>query len=288
MNVERFQKLQCLRIDGNTITSIKGVDKLSGLEVLSWREQRTAGPQESGMMLRPCEDLSTLFLSGNRFGNFSTSTTFQSLRHLELASAGLEALGENFGRDMPNLRSLNLNCNAIEDLGPLLGICKLQKLWLAGNRVSRLRRTALILKEIGQELTELDLRSNILTIGFYMPLEGNYNTERGLVRISRPQSQHEQEREDQYEGQTDEITDGQYLIAHVRGGTDSDARQRLDEDTALRRRVYEMMVVHSCPQINFLDGMEVSRQGIAHKDQIWRRLVELGILKGKDALGTLD
>lgn len=239
------------------------------------------------MMLHPCEDLSTLFLSGNRFPNLITPTPFRNLRHLELASAGLEALDEKFGRDMPKLRSLNLNFNAIQDLSPLVGICRLQKLWLAGNRISRLRRTALMLKEIGQELTELDLRNNILTIGFYTPLEGNYHTERGVVAISTPRSQHEQEWEDQPEGQTDDMTSSQYLLAHVRGGTDSGARQRLDEDTALRRRVYEMMVAYSCPKTKLLDGMEVTKQGTTHKDQIWRRLVELGILRGKDDLSTL-
>ena len=267
---------------------MKGVSELPALEVLSWREQRTADPFNPKTMLRPCEDLSSLFLSANRFSNFIVPGIFQNLRHLELASAGLEALGESFGRDMPNLRSLNLNFNAIQNLSPLLGIYKLQKLLLAGNRISRLRRTALVLKEIGQELAELDLRGNILTIGFYTPLEGNYTTERGLVATSTSQAQHEQEWENQHDKEIDNITSTHYLLAHIRGGTDLSARQRLDEDTALRRRVYELMVTHSCPKTKFLDGLEVAKQGIAHKDGIWRRLIELGILKGKDAMGTLD
>ena len=280
LDLEPFPQLQNLHIDGNAVASITGLDGLPRIESVSWREQRTTDAPDARVMLRGCDDLSSLCLSRNRFHHVPIPTVFANLRHLELASAGLEALDADFGQNLPNLRSLNLNFNAIRDLSPLLGIGKLHKLWLAGNRVSRLRRTALVLKDVGPELAELDLRNNILTVGFYTPSEGIGHHEMGLVRPSTSGSHPEHRWEDSREEHPDEGLRRQSLLAAVPGDTDRDARERLDADTALRRRVYEMMVRHSCPRMRSLDGLEVGRHDMAAPDRIRDRLVELGIFPG--------
>ena len=61
--------------------------------------------------------------------------------------------------------------------------------------------------------------------------------------------------------------------------TDDAYRTKLDEDTALRRRVYEMLLVSACPRVGQLDGLNVDRHAIVKKDAMWSRLVDLGVLK---------
>ena len=270
-------------MDGNALCEIKGLDALPRLGTLSWREQSTSAKQDAGALVRHCDELSSLWLSGTFLQHLTPSSMFLNLCHLELASAGLEALDEGLGVHMPNLRSLNLNFNAIRDLRPLAGIHKLQKLWLAGNRISRLRQTTHTLREIGKNLTELDLRNNILTVGFYTLADSNPIAERGLVRTSRSRAGHEHRPATLAQERTEDMEHSKYFLAHVSGGTDGTACQRLDEDTALRRRVYEWMMIHSCPKVEILDGMDVAKRGLAQEDQTWRRLIELGVLTDKGA-----
>ena len=239
-------------------------------------------------MLRPCSDLTNLFLSGTLFYNFRISNLFANLRQLELASAGLEALDAKFGIQMPNLRSLNLSYNAIRDLTPLLGIHKLQRLWLVGNRISRLRRTTQVLKEVGKDLVELDLRNNTMTVGFHGYTTKIESLERQLVRTSDPKPQENIDYDNAHKDDWDEIGNSPYLVGNLHDGTGESFRRCLDGDTALRRRVYDMLVLHTCPQLEVLDGSKVETRSIAQRDKIWQRLLELGILKKKNGVKTLD
>lgn len=60
---------------------------------------------------------------------------------------------------------------------------------------------------------------------------------------------------------------------------DALTRQRLDQDTMLRRRVYEILVMNACAHsLQILDGITFERESVGLKDQVWERLMELGIL----------
>ena len=230
---------------------------------------------------------------------------------LELASTGLQTLPDDFGLHCANLRTLNLNYNALRDLRPLLGIARLQRLYLAGNRVERLRRTASVLQHVGRGLEEVDLRGNPLTVGFYTPQQQQQqkienNQERGVVlsstssastSSSSPSDTHgtgtnshthsDDDEDDDEDENTDQPTTRtrralNFLLPHLDKETDRRARERLDEDTKLRRRVYEMLLVSACPALRILDGIAgVQREEIVQRDGVWDRLVELGVLKPK-------
>ena len=74
----------------------------------------------------------------------------------------------------------------------------------------------------------------------------------------------------------------QHLLPLLDASADAAARQRLDEDTALRRRVYELLVVYSCPKLEKLDGLTPPpRSEVTRRDGVWDRLIELGVLKSK-------
>lgn len=194
----------------------------------------------------------------------------------------MQDLPIDFGMQAPNLRTLNLNYNALGDLRPLLGILRLQKIYLAGNRISRLRRTAAVLERVGRELVEVDFRGNGLVVGFYMPQAQSQScaSEQQLT-LQKPSSSSAHYNPPPSD---DEDTDPSlnYLLAPLSHPTDNAARHRLDQDTKLRRRVYEMLIVAGCKRLKVLDGLEVDRAEVAYRDEVWERLREVGVLRIRD------
>ncbi len=267
--------LKNLNLDKNSLASIESLSSLRHLETLSWRAQTLVPAYGfSELQYQHCHEVCNLYLSGNAISTFTPSTPFLNLQSLELASTGLQNLSSDFGSRCPNLRELNLNYNAIRDLRPLLGVVKLQRLSLVGNRIARLRRTAAVIDRLGEELLQIDLRNNPLTTGFYLPQEAS-RTEKQLVPRVASQSSMD-------DGDDAEVKAANaYSLAPLDKEADSASRERLDEDTKLRRRVYEMLIVNACKTLQQLDGLDVDREMVGRKDNVWERLVELGVLKEK-------
>lgn len=276
LDIGRLPGLQSLDIDNNSITSIDNLASHTNLQILSWREQ---GPKcvqpNASVQYQHCRNVRELYVSSNTLRTFAPSVHLLDLRHLELASTGLQSLPEDFGIKCSNLRSLNLNFNALTELRPLLGLVKLEKLYLAGNRISRLRRTASVLDRIGHELVEIDFRQNPLTMGFYIPQNHRLQKEQQLI-VSRQKLP--QKLDEEYEDSKDCTT---YTFPWVEPSADDAARQRLDEDTKIRRRVYEMLTALRCKNLRRLDGLCLDRRKVATKDEVWDRLRELGVLTSK-------
>lgn len=275
LEVAAMPKLKTLNIDKNSVAQIEDLNCLKQLETLSWREQRL---ERASSLLEihynDCYEVRNLYLSGNPLPDFAPSTPFLNLHHLELASTGLQSFPPDFGLQCPNLRILNANYNAIHDLRPLLGIVKLEKLFLAGNRVSRLRRTAAVLDRVGKGLLEVDLRNNPLTVGFYTPQEPTREEKRVV-----PHRRNSRVSDDEAEHDVQNIV--AYLLPAFDKAADNLSRERLDEDTKLRRRVYEMLVINGCKILERLDGLQVDREMVCRRDGIWARLIDLGVLKAK-------
>lgn len=114
-------------------------------------------------------------------------------------------------------------------------------------------------------LEEVDLRGNPFTVGFYNPGVMREVAIRADIKAKVSKNKNEGKGEDGVPMQDREM-DKEYLA-------------RLDEDTRLRRRVYEMLCVSSCSRLRVLDGLEVRKEDVLVKDGVWRRLVELGIVK---------
>ena len=281
--------LRSLNLEQNSIDHIKGLDKLKKLKTLCWRDQNMlSDPEFPALRYQDCHNIHTLNLSSNVLSTFTLPAPFLDLHNLSLASTGLKILLPDFGHKLPNLRILNLNYNALRDLRPIQGIFKLQKLFVAGNRISRLRQTAAVLEELGEELNEVDLRRNPLTVGFYTPQIESRHSSTSMpsgerLRIVRAQQKVDSsERDDQqHKNIMDSFIefDQGDLLPPIDSETDALNRQRLDQDTMLRRRVYEILVMNACSHsLQILDGMSFARESVGLKDQVWERLMELGIL----------
>lgn len=275
IDVTQMPNLRTLNMDKNCISQIQGLNHIKRLENLSWREQSLVpGSGFAEIQYQDCHNVQNLYLSNNVLSSFAPSTRFLDLQSLELASTGLKSLSADFGHKVPNLQILNLNYNALRDVRPLLGIASLQKLSMAGNRISRLRQTATVLERLGDDLVEVDVRRNPLTVGFYTPHESTSTPEKRMVV---------QEHKHARESGTEESAKA-YLLPIISRETDTLSRARLDEDTKLRRRVYEMLMVSGCTGLVLLDGMEVDRSGVGRRDGVWERLIELGILGEKEVM----
>ena len=309
VDLNPLPKLKTLILDRNAIMGVQGLTTHRHLETLSWRDQHRGNANHS-LDYQSCHEIRNLYLSNTNISTFEAHMPFSNLNTLELASMGFQELPADFGLKCRSLRVLNLNYNAIHDIRPLLGIARLRNLFLAGNRVSRLRRTAAVLDRLSTELTELDLRNNTLTVGFYTPqssirtgssaVHAPSNENRLVVINDTSAASNDAPRasssssssianDDDDDLNNDTIKAAKplsmmkpYLLPNTFESTsDTHSRAKLDEDTKLRRRVYEMLIISACPSLQRLDGLMMDRCAVSRKDGVWERLMELGVLKAK-------
>ncbi|KAK1238063.1 hypothetical protein MKX08_002642 [Trichoderma sp. CBMAI-0020] len=251
LDVRNLGNLRTLYADRNCLSRISGFRHARRVDSVSLREQRGEDPLELDFLTSACE-IRKLYLSGNYMQSFTLRTDFLNLQLLELANCGLEVLPDECGQLMPNLRTLNINFNAIRDLSSLRFIPRLKKLLAAGNRLSNTMAVTELLTDF-PHLTELDLRDNPITQGFYPPVQ---------MLISADKL-----------GSADS-----FVMPDADVERDGAFAKRRDETTKLRRRLYEVVYVASCKRLRKLDGLEIDRERILTKDVLLQRLVDDGLL----------
>jgi protein NUD1 len=169
IDLSTFPSIEVLYLDKNRVHSVHGLSVARHLHTLSLREQSDS-PDILNTILSVSSECRKVYLSSNLtppMGLTMASLPQLNLKYLELSSCGLTTLLPGFGNSLPNCRTLNLNFNAIQDLRPLRGCTRLNKLLVAGNRLSKLRATCASLTRLLPALSKLDLRNNPLTVGFY-------------------------------------------------------------------------------------------------------------------------
>ncbi|KAI0397107.1 hypothetical protein F5Y17DRAFT_416234 [Xylariaceae sp. FL0594] len=268
LDLTAFPSLRLLHADRNNITTITGFSKCHRLDSLSLREQKGHGILDTSF-LNSAFEVRKLFLSGNRLSGFSPRVDFLNLQYLELANCGLRCLEPNIGQLMPNLRFLNINFNAIDDLLPLRYIPRLKKLLAAGNRLSEAGKVANALAEF-PHLSRLDLRNNGATLGFHAPVQTLLSAETGT---------------------TDSKEFDPFVLPDIDVELQNKFASRLDMDTRMRKRIYDMVILRHCRRIQVLDGLPVDRGVVTCKDDVWEALVQSGILErqtGQEANASLQ
>ena len=166
------------------------------------------------------------------------------------------------GQLMPNLRTLNINFNAVSDLSPLLFVPRVKKLLAAGNRLADSTSVTELLTEF-PHLTQLDLRDNPVTLGFYTPLQVLVTTD-NRHRVDP------------------------FVLPDANAERDETYARRLDEPTKLRRRLHQVVFAASCKRLRKLDGLELDRHRIMARDELLEVLISEGLLPDIGAGGMAD
>lgn len=259
-----FPKLESLYVDGNGLAHLPGLEDLRHLRTFSARDQMLSDDSDMetcvGNLVRN-SDVRNLYISLNLTHGLDISQHLLNLQRLELSSMGLKELPENFGQLTPNIRTINLNFNSIKDLRPLLNIKRLDELLLAGNKLERLRANALVLGKLGT-LSKLDWRDNPVTLRFYAPTSEN----RVMSLRQKP---------------SDEQLTDRFVLPEGDAEADCIHVSRLDFETRIRRRVTEMMLANLCKNLRTLDGLTFDKARVLVKDDIWERMLLLGVIQRK-------
>ena len=263
VDISQILCLRSLSANNNSLSSIEGIETHGTIQRLYLSNQSA-----TITTLDPFANLTTLHLSGTPLlALLPLTKPALDLRIIDLSFTGLQALPGDFGTLCPNLQTLNLNSNNLRDLRPLDGIVALRRLHVARNRIARLRKFVRVLGALGGlvkgrgMLEEVDVRGNPLSNGFYYG-EAEANT----VSVPIDDRHSKSEALGLLGAQQDPVTDAKYL-------------GRADPETQLRRRVYEMLVSSKCPKLRVLDGLVFERDRIEKSDEVWQKLVAMGVVQ---------
>lgn len=251
LDVSKLPNLHTLHADRNQISHIAGLQLARRLDSLSLREQRGEEALDTSFLTSGYE-IRKLYLSGNLLGSFQVKVDMLNLQLLDLANCGLDKLPKNLGQLTPNLRTININFNAISDLSALRYVPRLKKLLVAGNRLADSTSVTELLTDF-PHLTRLDVRDNPMTLGFYAPCQAlvSTNGEDNGDRFTLPD--------------TDPERDATYA-------------SRLDETTKLRRRLHQVVLTASCKRLRVLDGLAIERKDMLAIDTVLQSLIDDGLL----------
>ncbi|RDA90104.1 hypothetical protein CP533_2558 [Ophiocordyceps camponoti-saundersi (nom. inval.)] len=246
--------VRSVQADRNCIHHVRGCEQARRLDSLSLREQR--GDKSLGLdFLRQAYEVRKLFLSGNYLQTFEPTVDFLNLQLLELANCGLQRLPQRMGQMMPNLRTININLNAVKDLWPLQFLPRLKKLLAAGNRFADATAATQLLTDF-PHLRQLDLRDNPMTLGLYCPTTADGGRGQGNEGFELMDASAERD----------------VLFA-----------SRLDEATRLRRRLHQVVLVANCRRLRKLDGLTVRRDEVLARDELLEVLVREGVVADGEA-----
>ncbi|PMB68573.1 Septation initiation network scaffold protein cdc11 [Beauveria bassiana] len=252
LDVTGLPNLHTLLADGNHLSTVTGLERTKRLDSLSLREQRGQEPLSLGFLSVGYE-VRKLYLSGNYLESFEPRVDLLNLQLLELANCGLTSLPDNVGQLMPNLRSLNINFNAIMSVKPLQYIPRLKKLMMAGNRLADSTSVTQLLTDF-PHLSRLDTRDNPMTLGFYAPLQA-------LVKANGND------------------TTAPFALPDADEERDELYASRLDEPTRLRRRLHQVVLAASCSRLRMLDGLPLHRKRALAMDDLLAALVKEGLVE---------
>lgn len=294
----KFGRVVDLDISQNQISSIRGLESLSALRTLKFDKNPLSEPFEVATMMPGLKHLSL-----NSCGLMTLDVTnFPSLRTLEVDSNCLSTI-----TGLGDLKKLDLLSVCAQDLDEGFPIkifdtpMEAQTIRLSRNTIPNLHLDHPFMSVKHLELSDTGLTILPPNFGIDLPnlrtLDLSYNglkdirqlaPLRGLVSLKLTGCRIERLRKTvatmgklgkllKLDMKDNPLTQGFY---GPEMSEDKIYKGKLDEDTAVRRRTYELLVAYSCKREGFmLDGLTFDAEAAVAKDHIWERLVEIGVLR---------
>ncbi|KAI0061603.1 hypothetical protein BV25DRAFT_1805264 [Artomyces pyxidatus] len=290
LNAGWFPSLRTLYADNNCLTEISKASRMAKLEDLSLRNQ---GGKGLAFSIREVRDVKRLYLSGNPLPANFLSEPCYNLIYLEIAACRLTALPARLPSLVPNLRVLNLNYNFLEDVRPLEGLRRLNKLTIIGSRLKGTKGLIKVLRgcpdvemvdfRYGRVFVLLffSRRMNPCTLGWYLPLL--VKDVPGALQPSEPAGS---------DGGAAPNADPEttaMVSSRARGGSggpggaagswqelDAKFRRDLPDGAYVGRLAYRGLVMRACGRVRMVDGVVVSRKEREKAERLLEGVVRAG------------
>lgn len=268
INLKQYPNLRVLRIDGNALEDIYGLEKLQKLTEVSAKYQKS--DEAVNYIRQSVSDIVKLDLSGN--GQFFKNSLYQTqivqflnVNELSLKALNLESLPENFAYLFPNVRILRLDFNNLSNLLGLYELSHLRELYLLSNNISKIKPLLASLEGVRDTLKVLDMKVNPVTIDFYPEFFKSYKLKRAvkaLRDIFAPEAESFLQVDD-YESFMD--------VSRIVNENKSDWEERDREytntvfsanmlDQFNKRLDYESVLIQYFPFLEELDGLPVTKE----------------------------
>lgn len=268
LDVSCYPFLRVLRIDGNMLTSLNGLDKLKNLDEVSCKSQYDTQVLEK--ILLECQDINILDISGN--GDYDLglvcnnpkshrNIVFLNVNVLSLCAMDLKEIPLGFGKVFPNVRELNLNFNSLNKISELNELHHLKKLYLVSNSMVQVEGLIKGLINSRSTLEVLDVRLNPVNVELY-PYVFNPH-ERDVIQISNTLRTSPI--------QLETLDDIENFVIHYQSLNKSELEwaerdsqfisQIAKEPTRVDQRInYEMVIVNFFNRLRKLDGSIVTHE----------------------------
>ncbi|KAG5519429.1 hypothetical protein PMAC_002056 [Pneumocystis sp. 'macacae'] len=234
-NSANFSNLRTLFLDNNNLQYINEINCLKKLENLSIRNQKLNG---LNIELNSLINIKKVYMSLNPIRSLNFSSPLLTLQHLELVNVQMISLPESFSKMNLNLRTLNLSYNHLKDINPLKEMPMLKQLFINGNQVSKITSVIEVLSTL-KDLHRFDMRLNPCVVNLYPPffsLDSNSSS----VHFSLQIKSHD-----------DTWVEKDRTFFKI-----------LPKKLQLRRRLYQDLILSSCPFLKWLNGKNISETHI--------------------------
>ncbi|KAJ7933572.1 hypothetical protein B0H13DRAFT_1953098 [Mycena leptocephala] len=272
LHVHCFTGLRTLYADGNALERCAlhpagcGANGAQRLENLSLRTQAGRGLSLDFLVHGEVRDAKRLYLSGNALPVDFLASAHYNLVYLELANCRLSALPPKLAALTPNLRSLNLNYNLLEDIQGLADFSRLRKLSVVGARLKDATEIIGVVRSL-VEVDSLDFRQVHKFIFELMnTCLGGALMCRELIALGSPLTRFMSGALIFLILRMNPCTMGWYLPLPLGKGEepwaklDDRFRRRLPNAVYTGRLAYRGLIIRRCSRLRVLDGVIVTQK----------------------------
>ncbi|EMR11147.1 hypothetical protein PNEG_00743 [Pneumocystis murina B123] len=228
---KNFPNLRILSLDNNSLQDINEIRSLGKLEKLSIRNQKLS---KLNLELNSLMNIKKICISLNPICSLNFSSRLLTLQYLELVNVQMTALPQSFAEMALNIRMLNLSHNHLKDIGPLKGMPLLKRLFINGNQISKITDVIEVLSSL-KALRDFDMRLNPCVINLYPPF---FSLDPNNSSI--------------FFGLQMKLYDNTWVEK------DKEFVKTLPKKIQLRRKLYQDLILSSCPPLKWLNGKNIT------------------------------